>query len=443
MAETLLAALYGLNILAYFLLFLLAPVYFTRRFQITWLNPLLIPVLAALPILIVNTLSGPFFFLEDGLDNVYFQYALLVSNVHTLAGLAALVWLVHFFTAQPRIERFIGRLANADGPARPERMRTAAWIFLGLYLLSFLLLTHDVGLINWILDPRTNYQLHRTGVGEWYALGITFLSTSLVLATLYARSTHSILGMALFYFVAVFMFGQKSLVVSYAIYIIIVLAIRQYRYLKPVGLILLSGAAYLVGSLLASSFGSVGLEQISTYSDYFVNAAHYYQGYLTGTVPLFHGEVTLSGLWGLAPRALFPDKPHIYGTILVTEIFFPGAAENTYTPAFSTVDYFADFGWPQTILSGLLDPGNILTAFLYALVLPRMRDLNVREGIGHRRGLTYGFLWLAAPSYLLFFDFPNNFLLFGLIAMVISLTNRVRIARSVPAPLPPLGETQV
>lgn len=428
--------LYWINIALYFVVPLLFPVYVTRRFRIGWLNPVVIPLLASLPLVIVTTLSGPFFFLEDGLYDPYFQYALLVSNVHALAGLVSLVLLLRLFLGQPALAGFVERLTRSGGPARPDRMRLAAWLFFGLYALSFLLLTRDTGLVAWILDPRTNYQLHRTGVGQWYALCITFLSTSLVLATVYARSTHTILLLALPFVVAVFLLGQKSLVVAFAIYLLIILAVRRYRYLKPVAFLVLGGAAALVGSLLAASFGSVGLDQISQYSDYFVNAAHYYAQYLGGQLPLFGGQITLSGLWGLAPRALFPDKPHVYGTILVTEHFFPGAADATYTPAFATVDYFADFGWPQTVLSGLLDAGNVVTAFLYALVLPRLDSLNLAAGRSHHRVLFYAFLWLAAPSYLLFFDFPNNFILFGLIAALINLVNRVRVARPAAAPAP-------
>jgi len=433
--------LYWINIALYFVAPFLFPVYATRRFRIGWLNPVVIPLLAGLPAAVVTTLSGPFFFLDDGLDNPYFQYALLVANVHALAGLLSLVLLTRLFVGQPALAGFVERLARSGGPARPERMRLAAWLFFGLYALSFLLLTRDTGLVAWILDPRTSYQLHRTGVGQWYALCITFLSTSLVLATVYVRSTHTILLLALPFVAAVFLLGQKSLVVAFAIYLLIILAVRRYRYLKPISVLILGGALLLVGSLLAASFGTVGLDQVSQYSDYFVNAAHYYAQYLSGQLPLFGGQVTLTGLWGLAPRSLFPDKPYVYGPILVIEHFFPGAAEKTFTPAFATVDYFADFGWPQAVLSGLLAAGNVLTAFLYALVLPRLNALNLGAGGDHRRVLFYAFLWLAAPSYLVFFDPPNNFILFGLIVALINLVNRVWVTRAVLRPAPDIMDT--
>ena len=421
--------LYWLNIALYFILPLLFPLYVTRYFRIGWLNLVTIPLVSGLPLVFVTTLSGPFAFLEDGLDNVYFQYALLVSNVHSLATLVSLIVLVRLFTRQSGLKHLVDRLANSGGPALPERMRLGAWVFLGLYFVSFLLLTRETGLVTWLLDPRSNYQLHRTGVGQWYALCISFLSTSMVLATMYSRSTHSALLLGLPYVVAVFMLGQKSLVVAFAIYLLIILAIRRYRYFKPISVVILGGALVLVGSLLAASFGSVGVDQISQYSDYYVNAAHYYQAYLNGQIPLFDGQITLSGLWSLAPRSLFPAKPHVYGPILVTEHFFPGAADATYTPAFATIDIFADFGWPQVILSGLFNFGNLVPAFLYALVLPRLESLNLAGGGRHSRMLLYAFLWLAAPSFLLFFDPPNNFLLFGLIGVVINLVNRVRVSR--------------
>ncbi len=432
--------LYWINIVVYFVIPLLFPLYVTRYFKIGWLNPVVIPLLAGLPLLIVTTLSGPFIFLEEGLYNPYFQYALLVSNVHALASLVSLIWLTRLFIRQPALAGFLDRLARSGGPARPQRMRGAAWLFFGLYCLSFLLLTRDFGLVSWLLDPRSGYQFHRTGSGQWYALCITFLSTSLVLATIYVRSTHTALLLSLPYVAAAFLLGQKSLIVAFAVYLLIILAIRRYRYLKLISVLVLGGAALLVGSLLAASLGPVGVDQVSQYSDYFVNAAHYYKANLNGELPLFDGEVTLSGVWGLVPRSLFPAKPYVYGPILVIEHFYPGAAEKTFTPAFATVDYFADFGWPQAVLSGLFSPAIVLTAFLYALVLPRLNLFNLAAGGEHRRVLLYAFLWMAAPSYLVFFEFPNNLLLFLFIVVVINLVNRLQVTRVVLGLAPDIVE---
>ncbi len=57
--------LYWLNIVLYFIIPLLLPVYVTRYFKISWLNPVVILLLVTQPVLLVTTLSGPFVFLAE------------------------------------------------------------------------------------------------------------------------------------------------------------------------------------------------------------------------------------------------------------------------------------------------------------------------------------------------------------------------------------------
>ena len=175
-----------------------------------------------------------------------------------------------------------------------------------------------------------------------------------------------------------------------------------------------------------TTFGQVGLDQISTYSDYFVNAAHYYERYLDGTVPLFYGQIYFTSFWGAVPRALVPDKPYVYGVTKVAEIFFPGASEAAATPAFATVDYFADFGWLGVVGSVLFSTSNLLVVVLYAALLPRLKTFSVANQTSHGRILFYAFLLLVAPSFLLFFDFPLNLIVAAFVIAVIELANRVR-----------------
>ena len=119
-------------------------------------------------------------------------------------------------------------------------------------------------------------------------------------------------------------------------------------------------------------------------------------------------------------------------------MFYPGAAEQTNTPAFATIEYFSDFGWAGVILFALLNPSTLTTALLYALLLPRLDRLNIVSGQNHARFLTYFSLLLLAPSFLGFFDFPNNFILLAAVVGTIDLVNRLRFegSRSAPATMP-------
>jgi hypothetical protein len=224
------------------------------------------------------------------------------------------------------------------------------------------------------------------------------------------------------YIASVYTLGSKGLVLDFAIYFIVILAIRNFRYFRIAAFGMFVVGMALVASLLVASFGRLGIAQIAEYADYYVNAAKYYDSYLNGQLPLYQGEISLTNFWGILPRALVPDKPLVYGPIIISEHFFPDSAEEHFTPTFSTTENFADFGWPQDIVYGVFDPSNLLTAFLYALVLPRLSGLKVE-----RRFLTYGFLWLAAPNYLQFFTPPLNLIVFVVIVSMISFINRVRL----------------
>lgn len=422
--------LYILNVIGYFVSLLIAPVYFSRRFHLGWWNLLTIPVLVALPLGALTSFSGPYYFLSGSLFNPYFQYALLVNNVSLTIQALTIIFLVNRLSKIPAVSQKIERLLTIGRQARPERMRASAWVFLALYVIAFLLLSQSFGLVNWIANPRTGYQFHRAGGGQWFAFALSFLSVSVVLAMVYARSTHTLLLIAPVYLFGVYLLGSKGFIISFAMFVVIILAIRRYVYLRPVAAVIGGGAGALVIYNFATSLGGFGIQEISEYSDYYVNAARYYQSYLTGQLPLFHGDILLSGLWGLVPRSLYSAKPYVYGTIKVIEFFYPGSAEQTATPAFATVDVFADFGWPQVVLYGIFSPSNLLNAFLYIAVLPNIQVLNLKNGIPHSRILTYCFLLLAAPSFLIFFDFPFNVLLFLVIVGVIEVAHRLRITDS-------------
>ena len=71
-------------------------------------------------------------------------------------------------------------------------MFLVSFVFLLLFLISFYLLSSTFGFINWILSPRTGYQYHRVGAGEYYAFALLFLSTSFSILLLFLRKNRSI-----------------------------------------------------------------------------------------------------------------------------------------------------------------------------------------------------------------------------------------------------------
>lgn len=427
---------YIANIVFFFFASIFPAAYLSRQFRLGWANLLTIPLAVTVPIGALTSFSGPYFFLENGCFNPYFQYALLVGNVHSFLGDLTLIALIRLAVTWRPLIRLTERVANSGGPVKPERMRVAATVFLVFYAFSFLMLTKSFGLVHWLADPRTGYQLHRTGAGQWYALSLTFLGVSMVLATLYARTTVRALALAPVYLGLIFFLGSKSFIIGFTLYLINMLAIRRFKYLTPFAIVILGAGAASTISTFIQSLGGFGLQEISSYSDYYVNAAMYYRDYLNGTYPLYHGQVTLTSFWDLIPRSLYPGKPYVYGNILVDEHYFPGAAAQTSTPAFATVDYFSDFGWLQAIWTAIFNIPQLIGAGVLSLLLPRLSALNWNNRIPHARFLSYLFIMIAAPFFLYYFEFPLNSLLFLFVVGTINFVNKVRFSAPQPEEAP-------
>jgi hypothetical protein len=420
--------LFVLNIIASPLLACFVPLYFTRYFKLGGINLLTINLVIGLPIVLLSTFAGPAYFLPRGLFNPYFQYALLVDNVHSLLGSLSMIWIVRQLLRHPHAARWMERVAQMGAPVRSQRMRLAAILFLGLFIICFVLLAQSsFGLLNWLASPRTGYQNHRSGAGQWYALALTFLSVSIVLAMTYARTNYHVLALAPVYLFGSYLLGSKGIVLTFTAFIIIILQIRQYRYFKPLAVLFLVVGTALMAYNFVAAMGEIGVEEIAQYADYFVNAAKYYQLHLNGGLPLYYGDITLSSFWGLVPRGLYPNKPYVYGVIKVIEVFYPGGAEATNTPAFATIDYYADFGWLGVLLSGLFGSTNIMNAVLYALILPRLKTFDYRNRIEHHSVLLFALLLLIAPMFLFYFGFPIHIIMFLIIVKTIDAVNRLRI----------------
>jgi hypothetical protein len=164
------------------------------------------------------------------------------------------------------------------------------------------------------------------------------------------------------------------------------------------------------------------LQSIVAYFEYYQNGAAYYRGILDRQIDLFYGEVFLSSFWAYVPRALVPEKPFVYGAILVNEIFFPGAAEQTNTPGFGgAVEQYADFGVVGVLLFGFFSGQAVLNATLSYLVFRAPKLVPQRVTLG----VFLALLAMSGPSFGAFFPGLLYWMLIGAVAVAI-LTARLR-----------------
>ena len=416
--------LYTLNLAAFALLTLGFPLWLSHKLHLPVWNPIVLSMLFTVPIDLFKAYLGPAFLLDDGLYNPYYNYAIWMSNLELLCSFVVAHRLLGWLDAHRTAFLTTVRRWEPAWQVRRTRVFVTAMLFLLLFLFFWVVTaSSSLGVAGWIASPRTGYQFHRSGAGQYYALALLCLSTSYALLLLFVRRrSQVVLGLAV-YLCFAFLLGSKNILLNFSIYAVIILWYHRIRHIGRKMLVLLP--LCFVPMLL--NFGSFDLQQIISYFDYYINSAHYYEARFSGEIDLFHGRIALTQAWGMVPRSLVPDKPYVYGMTLVTDHFFPGAAEETHTPAFGgPVRYFADFGVWGVVLHSLFNPELWLRLLCYWLIF-RHRSL----GSIRRNPLTiYLFLLTFAPSFLFYFLFPASAILFFCVVKLISVSNRIVVSSS-------------
>lgn len=387
------------------------PAWFSRfMIGLGWVNPLTILLALMIPVHVMKLFGGPLVLLEDGLFDSGYQFAVLMSNIYTVAQMVSVVIFYRLF----RLTRFDRYLPWRSVDLRPVELRRGARACFAVFVLSFLFLASaEFGLINWLANPREGYQLYRTGQGHWYALAVSFLSVSYLLSFLARPRPGPLLASTVIHLAGAYLLGSKGNMLALFGSALVFLWFLRWRHL---GKLLLLGTPLIFAMLLVNLYLALSdgfdLQAVFEYFDYYLNAAYYYQAYLAGRVDLFWGEVALTSIWGYVPRAIWPDKPVVYGILLVNEIFYPGQAEQTNTPAFGgAVEQFADFGLLGLLFFGIFGSQSILSALLSYLVFRR-------PGFDSRR-VTLGMVMLMlvqfAPAFGTFFPTGLYLVLLGIV----------------------------
>lgn len=362
--------LYIANLIAAFLL-MLTPVWFSMQFvRLPALNPFTLVFAINLPVELMKVYIGPMVLLPAGLFDEGYQFAVLMENVLLLTQSISLVVYYQLFVGM-HVERVLPFRHRLMGR---KELKRAEWLFVSVFLLAFYLLASaEYGLGNWLANPRVGYQLYRQGQGHWYAIAISAMAVAMVLACLSNPTPLSLLRVLVVYLAFGYLLGSKGLLLNIFTTSLVFFWFIQWRHLTK--MIIFGGLSIfllMAWNLYLAISDTFELQSLLTYFDYYKNAADYYSEYFSGQVRLFHGDIAISSLWAYVPRFVWPDKPFAYGITLVNEIFWPGQAELTHTPAFGgAVEQFADFGLFGVLLYGLFSFQSISTALLSYLIYRR------------------------------------------------------------------------
>lgn len=418
------AILYLFNISLYFFVQLLKLRFLSNFFKHNTFantNPFIILFIVKLPVDLFKVVIGPLFILEDGVENLYYNISILYTTLNISIDFILLLF------AFAISKKYSFRISNLNVRTKYSRMMLASTVFYFLFLISFVLLANNsFGVLNWIRAPRTGYQLHRTGAGQYWVFAISFLSISFTIFTFAVKKFRNLVILLFLFLYSAFLLGSKGIVLEFLTFFLIALWLRRYNGLKKIFFIVVPLAFILmIVNFLSSSFNNGGINYIAilSYFDYYVNSTMYFKEYYSGGINLFYGKILLTDFWSLVPRSFYPSKPYVYGITYVNEHFFPGAAEETNTPAFGgPIKYFADFGILGIIFLTFLNPFRFIYYFFLCQLLKSYNFESIRNNL--YRFLLFGFF--TSPFFLFSLSFPLNIFFLLFISITLLIINRLK-----------------
>lgn len=409
---------------------LVVPFWWSKQYlKLDFWNPISIATLSALPFGLFRLYAGQIGS-ENGLLYFPYQFAVLMTNFQQFTFTLLLI----FFLKTRLASRAIYALPRLGTYSR-QQLRILSLAFMVLYASAFLILVIKTGgLWNWLSDIRGSYITKREGNGIYYSGALLFLSISYFLRGISSRNKRSFTVVSLVYFALVYVLGSKGFVLQFFIFYIVILWKQET---VNIGHVLSFGLPSILLLMLINFYSQREVIQLSSvyeYFDYYNNAAMYYYDYFSGSIDLFRGKVLLSSFWEYVPRALYTEKPFVYGALHITEHYYPGGAESGNTPAFyGGVPEFADFGIVGVLTQAIINP----SVFIYAAGLHyalKQREFSNMELYTGRSiliclllfGPAFGaFIPIALLSLVLVF-------LFLFARLVLLLVSLLRLAASVP-----------
>ena len=227
-----------------------------------------------------------------------------------------------------------------------------------------LMATSGAGFL-WITDSRAAYVNNKTGVGILWSLTFSCLALAFIFALFLNASPSAasrsalrgrvwtVIKLLVPYCIMISFLGSKQLIISFGIiglvffnYAVSPMQTRVFFYLVTLGILVILVLQIAQGT-------AKSLTDAIIYGDYFQNTSKFLQrfdefgGYQ-------YGKIAASNLWSYIPRALYPDKPNAYGSLLIDQIIYPGSTDTKYFPGMAPwVGDYLDAGVVGTALSGI------------------------------------------------------------------------------------------
>ncbi len=378
-----------------------------------------------MPVLLLKRI-GPSLIDLIKFENQYFQYSILMDNLQLVIATFQLIFLIkNLKYLELMFFRFfkIFKIFNVSKISKSNSNYIFRFTFV-LYVLSFIVLTNiNTTTISWIINPRDGYQFSREGAGVWYAFSIIFLGLNSIILFVYRINGFlRFVINAFIYTYLWYLFGGKAYIISFFALLLLSSTIHfDYRSTRK---IFISGLYFSVLLILFLFFNngfsstiSESLDSVFSYFDHYYFSSQFYEDVFNAKFHFLHGEIFLSNFYKYLPRAIFSEKPYVYGSIILNEIYLPGMAELGHTPEFAgQAPYYADFGVLGVIIFNLLDFNYLFKTFFYLVILNNAKNKNYILNSIYFAPIVFSF----APAFSQFISFPFDLLLLIFFAIMFS-----------------------
>jgi hypothetical protein len=352
-------------------------------------------------ILIIPALINPNIF-----DGSLFNYLILTLFFYLIIFLAYWVMISRVSLSKRYLAKFY-----------TSRNRLYKYIFAFAILFFSILVVHSDGIF--LTNPRYGYQHYRDGFGAIWVLYI--LSISVLYYFVVLRKEIN-LKKILFFILLFFFTGSKALVLNVFISSFLVY-IWLNKKISKTQIILIS---FILAILMLKLFGQFGASQdfltrASAYFDFMDQASKVFKDYDSGQLVHTNGEIFSSSFWSYIPRGIYPDKPYVYGPVILVEMYYPGMAATGHTPSFGTLTpEFVDFGWFAPFFAVVFNLTLLVKIFAISVIV-------TNANIG-RRWQIGSMLLVFSPGF--GFHLPFMFTMLVAFILVPSLFKRVNYEKN-------------
>lgn len=338
------------------------PIYYARLAGARGRYLFIVPAIVGLPVYFARVLS-PFYLDFPPDDFPYLAIALVSDNIYGMAQVLIILIMCRILTSR-RINRIINyQNFSIDLTEKRNVNRLTAlgilFLIIAIGSLVTLAVVSGYGVENWILNPRAGYQEYRRGNGQYWVLAQILLSFSTFLLLHTSQSKFKFVYYLLLNGIVWWFLGSKAFLIGLGAF---ALSMWFYKFGKSYLIFLiffLSTFSLMIANYFFVKDSAVDfdtLKSVLEYFDMYQIGIMYYKEYYGNRIDLFFGNIFLSNFWTYIPRALYEDKPWVYGITTIVEHFFPGAPEAGNTPGFGgSVEQFADFGYFGLLFAPFFD----------------------------------------------------------------------------------------